>query len=89
MSKNLEFIVAANTIGVIYPVIANNRRVAGVWNNRMEKTFSLLRSFVDVGGKAKFCVDCVNMATQEALFDVDGATIIEKYCDKCAKKVGK
>ena len=55
----------------------------------MEKTFSLLRSFVDVGGKAKFCVDCGNMATQEALFSVDGATIIEKYCDKCAKKVVK
>jgi hypothetical protein len=29
------------------------------------------------------------MATQEALFNVDGSTIIEKYCDKCAKKVGK
>jgi hypothetical protein len=55
----------------------------------MEKTFSLLRPFVDAGGKAKFCVDCGNMATQEALFNVDGATIIEKYCDKCAKKVIK
>ena len=32
----------------------------------MEKTFSSLRSFVDVGGKSKFCVDCGNMATQEA-----------------------
>jgi hypothetical protein len=29
------------------------------------------------------------MATQEALFTVDGASIIEKYCDKCAKKVVK
>ena len=55
----------------------------------MEKTFSSLRSFVDVGGKSKFCVYCGNMATQEALFNVDGATIIEKYCDKCAKKVVK
>jgi hypothetical protein len=55
----------------------------------MEKTFSSLRSFVDVGGKSKFCVDCGNMATQEALFNVDGATIIEKYCDACAKKVVK
>ena len=27
------------------------------------------------------------MATQEALFDVgDGVTLIEKYCDTCAKK---
>jgi hypothetical protein len=43
----------------------------------MEKIFSLLRSFVDVGGKSKFCVDCGTMATQEALFYVDGATIID------------
>ena len=55
----------------------------------MEKTLSSLRSFVDVGGKAKFYVDCGNKATQEALLIVDGATIIEKYCDKCAKKVVK
>ena len=58
-------------------------------DNRMEKTFSLLRPLADVGGKSKFCVDCGNTATQEALFNVDGATIIEKYCDKCAKKVVK
>jgi hypothetical protein len=52
----------------------------------MEKIFSLLRPFVDVGGKPKFCVNCGNMATQEALFNVDGAMIIEKYCDPCAQK---
>ena len=52
----------------------------------MEKVFSLLRSFVDVSGKEKFCVTCGNVATQEALFNVDGAMLIEKYCDACAKK---
>jgi hypothetical protein len=52
----------------------------------MEKVFSLLRSFVDVSGKAKFCVSCGNMATKEALFNVDGAMLIEKYCDTCAEK---
>ena len=55
----------------------------------MEKTFSSIRAFVDVGGKAKFCVSCGNTATQEALFNVDGAMLIEKYCDKCAEKVVK
>jgi ribosomal protein S27AE len=55
----------------------------------MEKTFSSLKPLVDVNGKSKFCVDCGNMATHEALFNVDGATLIEKYCDKCAKKVVK
>jgi hypothetical protein len=38
----------------------------------------LLRTFVDVGGKSKFCVNYGNMATQEALFNVDGAILIEK-----------
>jgi hypothetical protein len=37
----------------------------------------LLRTFVDVGGKSKFCVNYGNMATQEALFNVDGAMLIE------------
>jgi hypothetical protein len=52
----------------------------------MQKTLSSVRSFVDVGGKSKFCVNCGNIATQEALFSVDGATLIEKYCDSCAKR---
>ena len=52
----------------------------------MEKVFSLLRTFVDVGRKSRFCVNCGNMATQEALFNVDGAMLIEKYCDICAEK---
>ena len=61
MSKNLEFIVVA--IGTI------NRIPAGINNkNKMEKVFSLLRTFVDIGGKSKFCVNYGNMATQEALF---------------------
>ena len=50
------------------------------------KEFSSIRAFVDVGGKTKYCVSCGNTATQEAIFAVDGATIIEKYCDSCAKK---
>lgn len=34
-----------------------------------------------------FCVGCGRVATQTALFEIEGATIIERYCDKCAKKV--
>ncbi len=52
----------------------------------MEKNFSSIRAFVDVGGKTKYCVSCGNTATQEAIFTADGATIIEKYCDSCAKR---
>ncbi len=52
----------------------------------MEKKFSSMRTFVDVGGNTKPFAICGSKATQEALFTVEGATIIEKYCDSCAKK---
>ena len=52
----------------------------------MEKNFSSIRALVDVGGKTRYCVSCSNMATQEAIFTVEGASMIEKYCDSCAKK---
>jgi hypothetical protein len=52
----------------------------------MKKTFSSIRAFVEVDGKTKYCVSCGNPATQEAIFSVEGATMIEKYCDSCAKK---
>lgn len=54
----------------------------------MEKIFSNLRSIVDNNtGKAKFCITCGQIATQEALFDVgDGVILIEKYCETCSKK---
>jgi hypothetical protein len=52
----------------------------------MEKVFSSLRSIDDVGRNPKFCVICGNMATKEALFNVDGAMLMEKYCDTCAER---
>ena len=39
----------------------------------MLRKFHCYGSFVDVGGKAKFCVNCGNTAAQEALFNVDEA----------------
>ena len=54
---------------------------------RMEKNFSSIRALIDAGGKTKYCVSCGNMATQEAIFTVEGATMIEKYCDSCAKRI--
>lgn len=55
--------------------------------NQMEKRLTSLRPFTEHRGKTKFCVLCGNVATQEAFFEVEGATLIEKYCDKCVKKV--
>ena len=57
---------------------------------KMEKVFTLLRSFTDLHhkGKIKYCASCGNLATVEALFSVgDGVTVLERYCDVCSKKV--
>ncbi len=51
----------------------------------MEKVFSSFRAFDDVGENPKFCVSCGNTATKEALFNVDSAVLVEKYCDYCEK----
>ncbi len=48
------------------------------------KKFSSIGPFVDVDGRIKPCVICGIPATQEAVFSVDGATIVEKYCESCA-----
>jgi hypothetical protein len=52
----------------------------------MEKVLSSLRYIDDVGRNPKFCVTCGNVATKEALFNVDGAVLLEKYCDMCAER---
>jgi hypothetical protein len=33
-----------------------------------------------------FCIGCGSEATQSGLFKIEGATIVERYCDRCAKK---
>ncbi|MEP6576458.1 MAG: hypothetical protein ABJB85_08535 [Nitrososphaerota archaeon] len=37
--------------------------------------------------KMKFCINCGNVATHTAYFKVEGATIIERYCDTCIKTI--
>lgn len=56
----------------------------------MIKLLLTLRPFAVTGRekKLRFCITCANLATQEACFDVgEGVTVMEKYCDLCAKKV--
>jgi aconitase A len=31
----------------------------------------------------KFCISCHNEATQFAMFDCLGVTVLERYCDTC------
>jgi len=37
--------------------------------------------------KMKFCVNCGNIAAHTAYFKVEGAAIIERYCDTCIKTI--
>jgi hypothetical protein len=39
--------------------------------------------------KMKFCVNCGNIAAHTAYFHVEGATIIERYCNTCIKTIGE
>ncbi len=58
---------------------------------KTEKVFTSLRALINDHheDKAKFCVGCGTIATQEALFSVGGGiTLIEKYCGLCAIIVG-
>jgi hypothetical protein len=32
---------------------------------------------------AGYCIVCAAVATTEALFQIEGAVIIQRYCDKC------
>jgi hypothetical protein len=36
-----------------------------------------------------FCISCGGGATQTAFFKIEGATIIERYCDVCASKLNQ
>jgi hypothetical protein len=67
--------------------IARVGLVGSRYENQMEKRLTSLRPFNEHRGKTKFCAHCGNVATQEALFEVEGASLIEKYCDICVKKI--
>ena len=55
--------------------------------NQMEKRLTSLRPINEHRDKTKFCAHCGDVATQEAFFKVEGASLIEKYCDICVKKI--
>ena len=56
---------------------------------KTERVFTSFRAIINDEDKAKFCVECGKLATQEALFSVGGGvTLIEKYCGLCAIIVG-
>ena len=56
----------------------------------LEKTLKSIESFTSNAEKnSRFCVACGEPATMLVKYHTDGAIIIEKYCDKCAKDIEK
>ena len=37
--------------------------------------------------KVYFCAGCGSVATQTALFRIEGAVVLERYCDICSSKL--
>ena len=53
------------------------------------RTLRSVEAFTNEPGdkKMKFCVNCGYIASHTAYFKVEGATIIERYCDTCIKTI--
>ena len=49
--------------------------------------FKKFSAYVDVNGKTRYCVSCSNIATQEVIFAVDGATIIKNTVIHAQKRI--
>lgn len=55
--------------------------------NRSKAEFEPIENDEKRKDREYFCVGCGNLATQTAYFKIEGAIIVERYCDDCAKKV--
>lgn len=55
--------------------------------NRSKAEFESIENDEKRKDRRYFCVGCGSVATQTAYFKIEGATIVERYCDDCAKKV--
>jgi hypothetical protein len=54
----------------------------------LEKTLKSIEPFTSSPKKSsRFCAGCGEPATKLVKYDTEGAIIIEKYCDKCAKAI--
>jgi hypothetical protein len=54
----------------------------------LEKSLKSIESFTSNSEKnSRFCIGCGEPATKLVKYSTEGAIIIEKYCDKCAKAI--
>jgi hypothetical protein len=54
----------------------------------IEKILKSIEPFASNSEKnSRFCIACGELATKLVKYDTEGAIILEKYCDKCAKAI--
>ena len=54
----------------------------------LEKTLKSIEPFTSSSEKnSRYCIGCGEPATKLVKYSTEGAIIIEKYCDKCAKVI--
>ena len=72
-----------------FPVVYNTRCFYIIEEiSLLEKTLKSIEPFTSSPEKnSRFCVGCGEPATNIVKYDTEGAIIIEKYCDKCAKAI--
>jgi hypothetical protein len=52
------------------------------------KTLKSIEPFTSSSEKnSRFCIGCGELATKMVKYSTEGAVILEKYCDKCAKAI--
>jgi hypothetical protein len=54
----------------------------------LEKKLKSIEPFTSSSEKnSRFCIGCGELATKLVKYSTEGAVILEKYCDKCAKAI--
>ncbi|MGA8843335.1 MAG: hypothetical protein WB511_07090 [Nitrososphaeraceae archaeon] len=54
----------------------------------VEKTFQSVESYTpDPEKNSRFCIKCSLPATKTVKFAVEGAIVLERYCDDCSKVI--
>ena len=53
----------------------------------LEKTLKDIEPYTETEKNSRFCIGCGEPATKLVKYSTEGAIIVEKYCDKCAKAI--
>ena len=53
----------------------------------LEKKFKSIESFKVDLKEQKFCISCHLPAMKAVIFAIPGATLVERYCNECAKEI--